>query len=186
VDTADTDKLVADKCYRCAAPLQGAARCPQCGRKQYRTCFCGHQIPITTAICPYCGADWSSSRRVRRKSHPRKLNYKEMAQFGAVGVVVTLVAGSLVNMIITGLAHRSVSGQPVPASFVGRVVLALQTVGHSIAYFFGQIVQMSGSIASVLLLVIIGAGAGAVVYLIRGGFIRLRRKISTHKRKRRT
>lgn len=185
MDASDTNRLVVNKCYQCDAPLGGAKVCPQCGRKQYRGCFCGHEIPITTATCPYCGADWSSSHRVHRKSRRHKLNYKKMAQFAGAGVIMTLVAGSLINMIVTGLARYSLPDQPLPPSFAQRLILAFQTVGQSITHLFGRIVEVGGSLVSVLLLVIIGAGAGVVVYLIRGGFIRLRRKPSSHKRKRR-
>lgn len=181
-----TEQLVADSCYRCNTVLGGAEVCPQCGRKQYRVCYCGNNIPITTAVCPHCGADWSHSHRVRRKSRRNKLSYKELARFAIGGTFVALVGASVLNVIITGLAGQSLPpDQGMPGSVAVRIVLALQTVWGGIAGSFWTVVGVAGGLGPILTVAVVGCTAGIVVYLVRSGVVRVRWLHKRHKSRRR-
>ncbi len=180
----DSEELGADRCYKCDAALEGAEMCPQCGRKQYRVCYCGEKIPVAARVCPYCGADWSHSHRVRHKSRSSKLDYKKLARSAGLGALATLVAAGLTNIVITSIARRSLSShQVMPSSFLARVELALQSLGQTTIGAMQRAIDMGASLVWVFIVILIGAGLGAVTYLARSGFIRRRRSRSTHKRR---
>jgi len=187
VGALDSEKLVADRCYKCNAALEGAEVCPQCGREQYRVCYCGEKIPVAARVCPYCGADWSQSHRTRRKSRHSKLDYKKLARFAGLGALATLVAAGLTNIVIASLARRSLSShQVMPSSFLARVELALQSLGQTTMEAMQRAIDMGASLVWVFIVILIGAGLGAVTYLARSGFVRLRSPRNTHKRRSRT
>jgi len=161
--------------------------CPQCGREQYRVCYCSHRIPVIAAVCPYCGADWSHSKRVRRKSHRHSLSYRKLAQFAGVGAFVALMAAMLGNAVITGLAQHSLpADRSLPPSLIARVGLALQTVGQGLGGASRWLAQVGGGLLPVLAVSLIGAGAGVMIYLVRARVARLHRRTSSYKRKRRS
>lgn len=145
--------------------------CPVCGRKQTRTCYCGAEIPVTARTCPECGADWSASRRVRRKSKSKKIDWKQLAKSAVIGALITaLVAGGL-SAIITALARRNLAyGQALPASFIQRLSLALSTVYRAVATLGARLAEHGAGAATLLGILVLGAGVGAVVYLFREGF----------------
>ncbi len=186
---ADNNNSRSDRCYHCGAVLDGAEVCPQCGRKQYRVCFCGERIPVNARVCPHCGADWSHSRRVRRKSRQQKLSYQQLARFAGLGALVAVVAAGLLHLIITGLAQRSLSPeQTLPASLLERMGLALHTIQQNLAKLGEGIMQWGGSVAVIAAVALVGAGVGVVIYLMRTGVISVPLYDSDHgyKRKRRT
>jgi len=145
--------------------------CPVCGRKQTRTCYCGAEIPVTAETCPECGADWSASRRVRRKSKSKRIDWKQLAIFSVTGALLTaLVAGGL-SAIITALARRSLDqGESLSASFIERLSLALATVHRAVATLGARLTEHGAGAATLLGILVLGAGVGAIVYLFREGF----------------
>ena len=183
-----TDSDSQQQCYDCGASLAPGMRiCPVCGRKQTRTCYCGAEIPVTAATCPECGADWSGSRRVRRKSKSKQIDWKELAKSALIGALITVLVASGLSAIITALAHRSLDyDQALPASFIQRLTLALSTIYTATAALASRLAEYGAGAATLLGILVLGAGVGAVVYLFREGFwTRWRRRSSSKiKRKR--
>lgn len=176
------------ECYRCSTPLpEGTRICPECGRKQYRTCYCGTEIPVTAPRCANCGADWSNSYRIRRKAKPRRPNYKSVAKSAALGSAIALVAAGLLNAIVTGLASRSLAGdQQIPTSVTQKVWLAINTVGTILQTIGHRLAERSGGLATAIVVIIVGAGIGALTYLARRGFLRLGKNRKHDSRRRRS
>jgi len=183
-----TDSDSQQHCYHCGAELApGTLIWPACGRKQTRTCYCGAEIPVTAKTCPECGADWSASRRVRRKSKSKRIDWKELAKSAVIGALITALAAAVLNAIITALARRGLDyGQPLPASFIQRLSLALTTTYRAVATVGARLAEHGAGAATLLGILVLGAGIGAVAYLVREGFwTRWRRRSSGRiKRKR--
>lgn len=183
-----TDSDSQQLCYSCGVDLAPGMRvCPVCGRKQTRTCYCGAEIPVTARTCPECGADWSASRRVRRKSKSKKIDWKQLAKFSVTGALITALVASGLNTIITALARHSLDqGESLSASFIQRLSLALSTVYRAVATLGARLAEHGAGAAILLGILVLGAGVGAVVYLFREGFwTRWRRRSSSKiKRKR--
>ena len=149
----------------------GTRICPVCGRKQTRTCYCGAEIPVTAKTCPECGADWSASRRVRRKSKSKKIDWRQLAKSAVIGAIITALAAAGLNAIITALARRSLDyGEPLSASFSQRLSLALTTMYRAVATVAARLAEHGAGTATLLAILVLGAGVGAVAYLIREGF----------------
>lgn len=166
-----------DTCYRCGAQLaEGAERCPQCGRRQTRLCYCGHAIPVTASECPHCHADWSAALRVRRKSRGHNWNPRTLAVYAAAGALVTIALAALTNSVVGGLALRSLphGHTGLPASFVARLSLALTTVGRGISYMVTRVAYLGGGPWVIVGVAGTGALLGALIYLHRNGSLRLR------------
>ncbi len=160
------------QCYHCGAELAPGMRvCPVCGRKQTRTCYCGAEIPVTARTCPECGADWSASRRVRRKSKSKRIDWKQLTKSAVIGALITALAAAGLSAIVTALARRSLDyGQPLPASFIQRLSLALTAMYRAVATVADRLAEHGAGAATLLGILVLGAGVGAVVYLFREGF----------------
>ncbi|MCD6360002.1 MAG: zinc ribbon domain-containing protein [Armatimonadetes bacterium] len=167
-DTPDTgsEPII---CYACGTELpEGRRHCPECGRSQLRTCYCGNNIPVTVRTCPYCGADWSQSARVRkRKSRSHRASSAQVASYALAGALVALMTAVVANLVIGSFARRSLApGEPLPASFSERMVLAAQTVlkmGGRIREFA---TTHGGSLLGFMLILLAGAAAGALYYFL--------------------
>ena len=172
------DANLVTECYRCGTPItEGTKACPNCGRNQFRICYCSADIPVTAATCPHCGANWSDSHRIRRKARSRRLDGKRMAKFAVAGSLLALVAAGLFNAIITALARRSLlGGQEIPASIIQRLGLALNSVWMTLETLGHRLAEKGGGLGTVTVVLVAGAGLGAVAYLAREGFLRLRRQ----------
>lgn len=178
------------RCYRCGAALEpGSQRCPQCGRRQTRYCYCGNAIPVTFAKCPYCGADWSMSMRVRRKSRSRRWDWRMFAAYCGAGALAAVAAAAVVNSLVGALALRSLppGHTGLPGAFSARLSLALATVGRTVATIWGRVISVGG--APWVGAAIAGSGllAGALTYAYRTGKLRIRLRVGkrrVHKRRR--
>ena len=183
-----TDTESQQQCYYCGAELEpGMRRCPVCGRKQTRTCYCGAEIPVTAETCPECGADWSASRRVRRKSKSKRIDWKQLAKFSVTGALVTALVAAGFSAIITAVARRGLDyGHSLPASFIQHLSLALTTMYGAVATVAARLAEHGAGAATLLGILVLGASVGAVAYLVREGFwTRWRRRSSSNiKRKR--
>ena len=182
----NVDSESQQKCYYCGADLAPGTRiCPICGRKQTRTCYCGAEIPVTTKTCPYSGADWSASRRVRRKSKSKRIDWKQLARFSAVGALSTVLIAIGFNALVAALARCSLDpGESLSDSFAQRFSLALSTVCRAVARLGTYLAEYAAPAATLLGILIIGAGIGAVAYLVREGFWSRWRRRSSSKIKR--
>jgi RNA polymerase subunit RPABC4/transcription elongation factor Spt4 len=164
-------------CYACGAPLEGEGlRCPRCGRRQMRTCYCGNLIPVTAARCPYCGADWSAAFRVRRRSARRKINWLVLAGYATAGALATIVLAAMTMAVVDSLALRSLPpGQlELPGSFAARAGLALRTVQRGVGRVTDKLASAGASLWAALAMPLLGALAGALIYLRRSGYLRWR------------
>jgi hypothetical protein len=98
-------------CYNCESPLaETDERCPQCGRGQFRVCFCGQRIRKAEAHCPHCSADWTHKQRDReRRKHRRRSSHRRRKfvwQKLYTYVLVGLVVGAIGVSALTALVQR--------------------------------------------------------------------------------
>jgi ribosomal protein L40E len=171
------DRVATATCYRCGAALpEGAGRCPQCGRRQTRLCYCGNIIPVTASECPLCHTDWSVAVRVRRRSRSEKCDLRMLAAYAIAGALATVALAAVVNSVIGALALRSLPAghMGLPSSFGARVSLALTTVGRSISYVLSKLSSVGGGPWVAVIVAGSGALAGAAFYLHRIEALRLR------------
>lgn len=176
-DLKPAEAQEAGHCYRCGAVLTEDSRnCPQCGRRQARLCYCGQEIPVTSPSCPFCGADWSTAFRVRRKTRNREFSWKLTAAYAAAGALAAIILAAFANSFVGALAIRSLppGTTGLPASFLDRLGLAVTTVGRALGGLAYHVSHLGGGPTAALILVMAGAVVGAVVYLYRAGALRLR------------
>ncbi len=155
-------------CYSCGTLLpEGRRHCPACGRSLFRTCYCGSDIPVTSMTCPNCGADWSQSARVRRKkTHGHTIRTTQLAGYALAGAVVAALTASVIEMVITAMAYRSLEeGTIMPTSLFERLVLAAQTVLSGIAGTWGFLTAHATSLLGFFAVLLLGAAAGTIYYI---------------------
>ena len=156
-------------CYACGTELpEGRRHCPGCGRSQLRTCYCGNDIPVTVMTCPHCGADWSQSARVRRrKSRSHRVRTAQMAAYALGGAAVAVVLAALLNLLVAALARGSLGpGEQLPVSGYGRVLLAAETILTIAERIWDGLASHGTSLLGFLLVLLAGAAAGVLYYLI--------------------
>lgn len=159
-------------CYACETELpEGRRHCPGCGRSQLRTCYCGADIPVTAMECPHCGADWSQSARVRRrKARSHRPRPAEALSYALVGAVLAALAAALIGLILDWLAGGALApGESMPPGPLDRLVLAAQTVLTALGVLWAFIADRGRSLLGLLLVLLAGAGAGALYYMVRAG-----------------
>jgi len=150
-----------------------------------RTCYCGAEIPVTAKVCPHCGADWSHSRRVRRKSKSKHLDWTKLLKFALLGSFLALITASVLNLVITGLASRGLaSGQQLPSSLIQRLGLAWVAIWTALAALGRELAERGGGLATLTVVLVAGAALGVVAYLLREGFWHRWRRYSSGKVKR--
>jgi hypothetical protein len=98
-------------CYNCESPLaETDERCPQCGRGQFRVCFCGQRIRKAEAHCPHCSADWTHKQRDKeRRKHRRRSSHRRRKfvwQKLYTYILVGLVGGAIGVSALTALVQR--------------------------------------------------------------------------------
>lgn len=172
-------------CYRCGARLPAEARrCTNCGRKQIRVCYCGREIPVTALECPHCGADWSNSRRARRKrTKSRRIRPRGVAKAAGVGAVASLLALFVANVIISHLASYAEDPSAPAAQYPQRLGYAYEGLVN-IGSTMGQtLASYQGSLLVVGLGLVIGAIIGTLLYMNRVGAIRFGKKKSSRRRR---
>jgi len=162
------DRLI---CATCGTAVpEGARSCPVCHRGVFRTCFCGWHLPANQRSCPNCGADWSQSARVARKSRSRTPNTRKLVRYALIGALAAAAAMILVLVVMTGFARLGMSaGEEVPGAVGDRLALAAAGAARLARLIWAFFVRYGAAILSVIGIMIVGAGAGIVVYLRRGG-----------------
>jgi hypothetical protein len=161
-------------CYHCETALPPEAElCPECGRKQYRVCYCAARIRPDLATCPHCQADWSESSRVRRTRR------KGRHQGTLRGIIRSAVIGGLLSLLVIGFLYYLTGSLAQHASGTGEAPTDLTT---RVAYAWKAIAlnadRLAHRVASVLSsrqlwrlgsVFLAGAALGAAVYLAQHG-----------------
>jgi len=162
------DRLICSTCG--TAVPEGARSCPVCHRGVFRTCFCGWHLPANQRVCPNCGADWSQSARVARKSRSRTPSTRKLIRHALLGALAAAAAMILVLVIMTGFAKLGMSsGEEVPSAVGDRLALAAAGAMRLARLTGAFLVRYGPAILSVIGIMIVGAGAGVVVYLRKDG-----------------
>jgi len=157
------------ECYRCGRELPADAKtCSACGRRQYRICYCSNRIPVDTAECPHCGADWSDSTRVKRKkSRSSRFNSAALLRSAGIGAVIALVIAGLFNIFITYFAAIGVQGDALPGDFFGLLDMASVGLRRVGAAWWQAALSRRSSILVFVICLAVGAGIGAVASLAK-------------------
>ncbi len=156
-------------CSACGTVVpEGARACPTCHRRVYRTCDCGEELLANVRTCPNCGARVSRSERVSRKRRTHGEDKRALLKYALYGAGMAAAAAILLLAIISAFAQlgaRVEGGADLPAAFGQRLHLAVVGLGR----LFGQIgsffMRYGAAMLTLLALLLIGAGAGAVYYL---------------------
>lgn len=157
-------------CHHCQAPLAAQAQtCPACGRRQYRTCFCGTPVRSDLPRCPVCDTDWSSLGRLRRRSRSSRVRPRTLLRSAALGAALTVLISGVLNLLITALAQRSIPVGSGHVDFSGRLYYAWCTVANGFMSLFTRVL---GGAAPVLATAAAGAVVGVLWCLIRSGYLR--------------
>ncbi|MBP8951870.1 MAG: hypothetical protein KBI47_05735 [Armatimonadetes bacterium] len=166
------------ECRWCDAPVGADGRCPECGRTQTRICFCGQELLPGEDPCPNCGADWQGIVKVRRRKRHRRVSALDALGYGAVGLLVALGLAALLNAVIGGLALRNetVESTELPQDLGERLGLALATIGKSLQGMSEAFSERIGGSVVLILLGLVGAVVGVVIYLHREGALTTRRR----------
>jgi predicted RNA-binding Zn-ribbon protein involved in translation (DUF1610 family) len=164
-----------DECHRCGEAIApGETRCPECGSRLYRECFCGWRIPVTAARCPHCGADWTGAHRTRKRAHSHKVHAARLGTSAVVGALVALVAAALLGVLIKQLALRALpEGDTLPDSLSARLGLAWDGAVQVTEATGSHLAKVSAGLSTILLVVFLGAVIGTVIYLVREELLRV-------------
>lgn len=158
-------------CYHCEAPLSADAQvCSECGRKQYRVCFCGATAHAGLEQCPSCGVDWTERIKVRRRSRAVHVKPRKLLKSALIGALVTVVATAIFNLLVTALAERSIQAEALPAAFSARLYYAWLTLSSATSLLFDRLLGGAGPL---LLIALLGGAVGALFYLVHIGYLRL-------------
>lgn len=145
---------------------------------------------MTASTCPHCGADWSGAFRVRRKTKTREFSWRITSAYAAAGALVAILLAALVNSIVGAIALHSLppGAEGLPAGFMARLGLALTGIGQALANIVSHTERLGAGALAGLVIVVIGAAGGAMVYMYKAGALRVRVPSvgpNSHKRRRR-
>jgi len=174
-------------CYHCGAPLrEGERRCPDCGRRQYRTCYCGAMLPKTAAVCETCGADWSPARRRRTLRKKRPLRGREVALYAVGGAFLAAILAAGARRLLQTLAAVAAGSQglPLPSGLGRQLWLVVVGGGRAIGHAAVELASRGWQAVGLLAVMLLGAAAGTIWYLSRTGAIRLKRRRHSRRRRR--
>ncbi len=171
-------------CYRCGDRLNvGERQCPACGRRQYRTCYCGAVLHKSLGACPTCGAQWPSrTARTARKRRP--LRWRPLLSYAAGGAMAALLLSAVLAWLVGQAAGWAAarSGVPLPNGIGSRFVLVLHALGDVVAERVAAQAGDLGNAIAALVIVAVGAGAGTLLYLRRIEVVRWRRSRAPRRR----
>ncbi|MFP4250285.1 MAG: hypothetical protein ACLFU7_11545 [Armatimonadota bacterium] len=173
------------RCPTCGSKVpEGGRSCPVCRRGMYRTCFCGWQLPVTEAECSNCGADWSQSARVARKSKSRSRRTRDAVRYALAGAVAAVVTALVLHLMLRGFASLALEGQAAPRGIGEQVRLALSGIAKLMEQAWAAVVNYGATVVLVVGIMAVGAAAGMAVYVVRTGILS-RQKRSSSRRVRR-
>jgi len=158
-------------CGSCGTQAEAGARvCAECGHGLYRTCFCGWELPATERTCPNCGADWSQSMRVARRSRTHRPRKSEALRYALLGVAWALGGTVVLYLLATLFALAApAAATGLPGGLIERLVLAGQGIAHLAGSAAAGLVRNLAVISGGLLVVAVGALGGLVAYLVTVG-----------------
>lgn len=157
------------ECYWCRVPLDADGRCPECGRRQTRVCFCGEELYPDEDVCPACGSDWRGVVKVRRRKRRRSATVVDMLRYAGAGILVAVLLAALTNSAIGMLALRSAPGTQLPDSPGERLGLAWETIAKSVGAMVGAFLERMGGASIFVGFGLAGALIGVLYYLRYGG-----------------
>ncbi len=174
------------ECYRCGAEMAGdAERCPECGRRQYRICYCGNRIPVTAAECSHCGADWSGSTRVtRKKTRSSSVKPRMLLKNAGIGAGIALLVLGIANILVRYFARAGSAGGDVPPELFAQIDLAIAGVQGIMGTWWERVARHGGQLVGVGIGLLIGGIAGVGWYLGKMGILKLGRKARGSRRRR--
>ncbi len=175
-------------CYHCGQALpSNAERCSNCGRRQQRVCYCGQRVPVTVEVCPHCGADWSGSRRVRRKSRrPHRVKPRVVLRSALIGAGVSLVLMVAAHILVKYFARIGGDGSLPPSDVMMQLDLAAEGARRVLSSWETGFQAQAGTLGSLLIGLMIGAGIGIIGYLTSVGILHLSDNNDKSKRRRRS
>lgn len=156
-------------CYCCQVPLGTETYvCLACGHRQYRTCYCGEKLRPDLAVCPVCEADWSESSRVKSKRKSRSHGSVR----GLIRSAVTgAIAFSAISVFLYMAGGRAAQGFGVeaPANLLVRLWYLGKAVTFNASLLNDRFLGFMGNkqLLQLLGLITIGAGVGALWYVLR-------------------
>ncbi len=136
---------------------------------------------MSERVCPNCGADWSQSMRVARKSRSRTPDVRKIMRHAAKGALVALVLSALAYVLVNALASAAAGGERLPPGFGARLGLVVDGVVGLLGAVGATIVRHARLILTVLLVVAVGAIGGVLFYALNLG--RLARRSSDSSRR---
>ncbi|MGI5820085.1 MAG: zinc-ribbon domain-containing protein [Armatimonadota bacterium] len=170
---ADSDEARRDEphliCHNCGAEVpEGVRSCPVCRRGAYRRCFCGWQIPVNEPTCSNCGADWSQSARVARKTKSSAARRRELLRYAGFGAAAAVVLAILAYGLVTTFATLAVDRhESMPSQIGERLGLAASGVGELLARFGGFLARHGQTLLLILGVMVVGAAAGVAAYMMQ-------------------
>lgn len=168
------------ECYRCGQTMAAdEQKCPVCGRRQNRICFCGSRISMALTECPDCGADWSSSHRgSRTKRRSTKVKPQDMVKSGLVGAASALGLLVAFQILLRYFARLGSDTGAVPEGLTDQLGMAVTGIGRVFAFWLQLATSRSDALLGVVVGVAIGAGVGVAVYVVRMGLLKINRRKS--------
>lgn len=92
-------------------------------------------------------------------------------RYAVAGAVIALLGAALGRGVVDYLAQRALPpGTVMPASFLARAVWAWQGLTAALYGWGGSLRDLADAVGPILVLALLGAGLGAVVYLYRTDF----------------
>jgi ribosomal protein L40E len=155
-------------CYRCGADVSPDARvCPECGRRQFRLCFCGDEIRRSVARCPRCGTDWSKIQRRRHRRSRESFRWRQLARYGSFGAGLALAVSLFAMWTYQGLEGRAVAYYGGASHASPSPGLVLSYLGAKASRLVEGIGDGAPAVGHAFAICLVGALAGAFVYLWR-------------------
>lgn len=109
---------------------------------------------------------------MRRRRRSQKITPQAALRGALAGAVVALLLTGLAHVIITGLAQQAAPDGTVPSSLGERSYYAWYALSHAVMTFTARLVAVVGY---PMLIAVVGAVIGASVCLLPAAIARLRR-----------
>ena len=168
-EAEERDEIDGSQCYSCRTPLLANGKCPDCGRRQTRICFCGEELYPGEEPCPKCGAEWTATLKIRRRRRRRGVRSGELMGYGVAGIFVALLGTTFIYYVTGMLAQPAAGGTGSSPSFSERLGMASHAVREGLGRAWSSVAESFGGIAPFLVAALVGALVGVLYYLIRTG-----------------
>jgi len=120
--------------------------------------------------CPNCGADWSQSARVARKTKSSSARTRNVLRYAGLGALSAIVVALVVQVVLNGLASVATGDQDtIPTGLWERLDLALGGIAELLSRAGAFFVRHGGTILLILGIMLVGALAGVGAYMLQRG-----------------